>query len=70
MDLNSQQMHHDFHVLKMSETIIDNAKYVTRNASREGLVRGRTHITIIATAMYIACRKLHVPCMILLLLQM
>jgi len=32
MDLNSRQMHHDFHVLKnslgLSETIIDNAKYV------------------------------------------
>lgn len=35
MDLNSQQMHHDFHVLKnslgLSETIIDNAKYAIRN---------------------------------------
>lgn len=61
MDLNSQQMHHDFHVLKnglgLSETIIDNAKYVIRNASREGLVRGRTHTTIVAAAVYIAYRE-------------
>jgi transcription initiation factor TFIIB len=52
---------YDFHVLKnglgLSETIIDNAKYVIRNASREGLVRGRTHTTIVAAAVYIACRE-------------
>lgn len=65
MDLNSQQMHHDFHVLKnrlgLSETIIDSAKYVIRNASREGLVRGRTHITIVAAAVYIACPETEAP---------
>jgi transcription initiation factor TFIIB len=65
MDLNSQQMHHDFHLLKnslgLSETIIDNAKYVIRNASKEGLVRGRTHITIVAAAVYIACRQTEAP---------
>ncbi len=65
MDLNSQQVHHDFHVLKnslgLSETIIDNAKYVIRNASKEGLVRGRTHITIVAAAVYIACREAEAP---------
>ena len=65
MDLNSQQIHHDFHVLKnslgLSEMIIDNAKYVIRNASREGLVRGRTHITIVAAAVYIACRETEAP---------
>ncbi len=65
MDLNSQQIHHDFHVLKnslgLSETVIDNAKYVISNASREGLVRGRTHITIVAAAVYIACRETEAP---------
>ena len=52
MDLNSQQIHQDFHVLKnslgLSQKIIDKAKYVIRHASEKGLVRGRTHTTIVA----------------------
>ena len=65
MDLNSQQIHQDFHVLKnslgLSQKIIDKAKYVIRHASEKGLVRGRTHTTIVAAAVYIACRETEAP---------
>lgn len=65
MDLNSQQILHDFHVLKnrlgLSEMIIDKAKYVIREANEKGLVRGRTHTTIVAAAVYIACRETENP---------
>jgi transcription initiation factor TFIIB len=65
MDLNSQQILHDFHVLKnslgLSEMIIDEAKYVIRDASEKGLVRGRTHTTVVAAAVYIACRETENP---------
>ncbi len=65
MDLNSEQVHQDFHVLKnrlgLSQNIIDNAKYVVRNASEKGLVRGRAHTTIVAAAVYIACRETEAP---------
>ncbi|MFZ0510422.1 MAG: transcription initiation factor IIB, partial [Candidatus Nitrosopolaris sp.] len=60
MDLNSQQILQDFHVLKnslgLSEMLIDKAKNVIREANEKGLVRGRTHTTIVAAAVYIACR--------------
>ena len=65
MDLNSQQIHHDFHVLKnslgLSQKIIDKAKYVIRHANEKGLVRGRAHTTIVAAAVYIACRETEAP---------
>ncbi len=71
MDLNSQQALHDFHVLKnslgLSEKIIDKARYIISSASEKGLARGRNHTTIVAAAVYIACRVAH--CMILPLLQ-
>jgi transcription initiation factor TFIIB len=64
MDLNSQQVQ-DFPVLKnslgLSEMIIDRAKYVIREVNKNGLVRGRTHITIVAAAVYIACRETENP---------
>ena len=65
MDLNSQQILHDFHVLKnrlgLSEMIIDKAKYVIREANEKGPVQGRTHTTIVAAAVYIACRETENP---------
>lgn len=65
MDLNSQQILHDFHVLKnrlgLSEMIIDKAKNVIREANEKGLVQGRTHTTIVAAAVYIACRETENP---------
>jgi transcription initiation factor TFIIB len=65
MDLNSQQILQDFHVLKnslgLSEMIIDRAKYVIREVNKNGLVRGRTHTTIVAAAVYIACREAENP---------
>ena len=65
MDLNSQQIHQDFHVLKnslgLSQKIIDKAKYVIRHAIEKGLVRGRAHTTIVAAAVYIACRETENP---------
>ncbi len=65
MDLNSQQIHQDFHVLKnslgLSQKIIDKAKYVIRHASEKGLVRGRTHTTIVGSTVYIACRETETP---------
>ena len=58
MNLNSQQ---EFQILKdglgLSDTVIDEAKFVSRNASEKGLVRGRTNTTIVAAAVYIACRE-------------
>jgi transcription initiation factor TFIIB len=65
MNLNSQQILQDFHVLKnslgLSEMIIDRAKYVIREVNKNGLVRGRTHTTIVAAAVYIACRETENP---------
>lgn len=65
MDLNSQQILQDFHVLKnslgLSEMIIDRAKYVIREVNKNGLVRGSTHTTIVAAAVYIACRETENP---------
>jgi len=34
---------------------------VIRNASEKGLIRGRTHTTLVAAAVYIACRETDVP---------
>jgi len=65
MNLNSQQIIQEFQILKnglgLSDGIIDEAKLVTRNASEKGLVRGRTHTTLVAAAVYIACRKTEAP---------
>ncbi|MGC1928038.1 MAG: transcription initiation factor IIB, partial [Candidatus Nitrosopolaris sp.] len=65
MDLNSQQILQDFHVLKnslgLSEMLIDKAKNVIREANEKGLVRGRTHTTIVAAEVYIACRETENP---------
>jgi transcription initiation factor TFIIB len=65
MNLNSQQIIQDFQILKnglgLSDRIIDEAKLVIRNASENGLVRGRTHTTIVAAAVYIACRETEAP---------
>jgi transcription initiation factor TFIIB len=65
MDLNSQQILHDIHVLKnslgLSEMTIDEAKYVIRHANEKGLVQGRTHTTIVAAAVYIAYRETENP---------
>lgn len=65
MDLNSQQILHDFHVLKnslgLSEIIIDKAKCIIGSASKKGLARGRSHATIVAAAVYIACRESEAP---------
>jgi transcription initiation factor TFIIB len=41
--------------------IIDKAKYVIREANEKGLVRGRTHTTIVAAGVYIACRETENP---------
>jgi transcription initiation factor TFIIB len=65
MNLNSQQIVQDFQILKnglgLSDRIIDEAKLVIRNASENGLVRGRTHTTVVAAAVYIACRETEAP---------
>jgi transcription initiation factor TFIIB len=65
MNLNSQQIIQDFQILKnglgLSDRIIDDAKLVIRNASENGLVRGRTHTTVVAAAVYIACRETEAP---------
>ncbi|MGA9149823.1 MAG: transcription initiation factor IIB family protein [Candidatus Nitrosopolaris sp.] len=65
MDLNSQQILQDFHVLKnslgLSERILDRAKYVITEANKKGLVRGRTYTTIVAAAVYIASRDTENP---------
>jgi transcription initiation factor TFIIB len=65
MNLNSQQIIQEFQILKngleLSDSIIDEAKLVIRNASEKGLVRGRTHTTVVAAAVYIACRETEVP---------
>lgn len=65
MDFNSQQVLHDFHALKdslgLSEKIIDKARYIIRNASKKGSARGRNHATIVAAAVYIACRESEAP---------
>jgi transcription initiation factor TFIIB len=45
-----------------TDRIIDQAKFVFRNASEKGLVRGRTHTTVVAAAVYIACRETEAPC--------
>jgi transcription initiation factor TFIIB len=66
MNLNCQQVHHDFHVLKnslgLSQKVIHKAKYIIRHANEKGLVRGRTHTTVVAAAVYIACRETEAPC--------
>jgi len=66
MNLNSQQIIQEFQILKngleLSDSIIDEAKLVIRNASEKGLVRGRTHTTVVAAAVYIACRETEAPC--------
>lgn len=65
MDLNSQQFVQDFRILKkslgLSEMIIDKAKHVIRDADEKGLVRGRAHRTVVAAAVYIACRETEAP---------
>ena len=76
MNLNSQEIRQDFYILKngldLSDGIIDEAKLVIRNASEKGLVRGRSHTTVVAAAVYIACREAEAPrpCMILPPLEM
>ncbi|HYA84170.1 MAG TPA: transcription initiation factor IIB family protein [Candidatus Bathyarchaeia archaeon] len=65
MNLNSQQIIQEFQILKndlgLSDRVIDEAKLVIRNASEKRLVRGRTHSTLVAAAVYIACRETDVP---------
>jgi len=65
MNLNSQQIIQDFRILKnglgLSDKVIGEAKLVIRNASEKGLIRGRTHTTIVAAAVYIACRETEAP---------
>jgi transcription initiation factor TFIIB len=65
MNLSSQQIIQEFQILKnglgLSDKIIDEAKLVIRNASENGLVRGRTHTTVVAAAVYIACRETEAP---------
>lgn len=65
MILNSQQIIQEFQTLKnglgLSDRTIDEAKLVIRNASEKGLVRGRTHTTLVAAAVYIACRETEAP---------
>jgi transcription initiation factor TFIIB len=65
MNLSSQQIIQEFQILKnglgLSDRIIDEAKLVIRNASENGLVRGRTHTTVVAAAVYIACRETEAP---------
>ncbi|MFZ0512124.1 MAG: hypothetical protein WAM14_11005 [Candidatus Nitrosopolaris sp.] len=65
MDLNSQEILRGFHALKnslgLSEMIMDKAKCVIRDANEKGLVRGRTYKTIVAAAVYIACRETQAP---------
>jgi len=64
----SQQILQDFQILKnglgLSDRIIDGAKFVIRNASEKGLVRGRAHTTLVAAAVYIACREIEAPCLL------
>ncbi len=65
MNANSEQILANFHVLKdglgLSDSVIDEAKFVFKNASEKGLVRGRTNTTIVAAAVYIACRESEAP---------
>jgi transcription initiation factor TFIIB len=65
MNPNSHQIIQDFQILKnglgLPDRIIDEAKLVIRNASENGLVRGRTHKTLVAAAVYIACREAEAP---------
>jgi transcription initiation factor TFIIB len=65
INLDSQEIRQDFYVLKnglgLSDGIIEEAKSVIRNASERGLVRGRSHTTVVAAAVYIACREIEAP---------
>ena len=59
MNLNSSQVIQDFQILKnglgLSDGIIDEAKLVIRKANEKGLVRGRTHTTLVAAEWQAVC---------------
>jgi transcription initiation factor TFIIB len=47
--------------LNLDASIISSAQSVFHKINEENLLRGRSHALVIATCIYIACRKEHVP---------
>lgn len=46
--------------LALSESVIEKTAYIYRKAQARGLVRGRTIISVLSAAIYIACREMGV----------
>ena len=47
--------------LNLDASIINSAQNIFHKINEENLLRGRSHALVIATCIYIACRKQHVP---------
>jgi transcription initiation factor TFIIB len=47
--------------LKLDSSIVDSAQSIFHKINEQGLLRGRSHELVVATCIYIACRKLNVP---------
>lgn len=47
--------------LGLSDAIIEKTAYIYRKAEQRGVIRGRTIPSILAAALYIACREVEVP---------
>jgi transcription initiation factor TFIIB len=47
--------------LGLSDTIVEDAAYISRKIQERGLIKGRTADAMLAAAMYGACKKVETP---------